>query len=197
LDEARALFQEALLIFERINDRRNIASLWVNLARTAYRQGDKECARQCLNLSLSLSRELEIRWTVSFALEIMGLLERELGHYDRATQLFMESLHLSLEQANQQGIANCFGALAGMAVLRNQPAQAACLFAAADKIRAEMGAKMGSDDQREYERYMAILHDQLDPATFEAAWSKGGAMTTEQIIEGFKEPGGGLNSGPD
>jgi predicted ATPase/class 3 adenylate cyclase len=193
LDEARALFQEALLIFERINDGRNIAGLWVNLARTAYRQGDKESARQYLDLSLSLSHGLEIRWTVSFALEIMGLLEREAGNYERATQLFMDSLHLSVKQANQQGIANCFGALAGMAVLRNQPAQAACLFAAAEKLRVEMGAKMGSADQEEYEHYLAILHDQLDPESFEAAWLKGSLMITEQIIEGLKESGVGSN----
>jgi hypothetical protein len=112
----------------------------------------------------------------------MGLLEREASNYDHATQLFLESLHLSAEQSNQQGIANCFGALAGLAVLLNQPAQAACLFAAAEKLRTAMGAKMGSNDQQEYERYLALLRDQMDPGEFEAAWSRGLKLTTEQTI---------------
>jgi tetratricopeptide (TPR) repeat protein len=190
LDEAKSLFQEAMLIFQKINDRRNFASLMVNLARTAYRQGNRDKAWHYLRKSRSICQELEIHWTKSFVLEIMGLLEREAGHYDRAMQLILESLHLSTQQANQQGIANCLGALAGMAALLNQPERAARLFAATEKLRMEMGAKMGRDDQREYERYLSMLRDQMDLGEFEAAWSEGSFMTTEEIIGDFKVFGG-------
>jgi predicted ATPase/class 3 adenylate cyclase len=197
LDEAKALFQEALLIFENLNDRRNIASLWVNLARTAYRQGDHENALDYLKESISLSRELNIRWTISYALEIRGLIEREAGRYELAIQFFLESLNLSAEQSNQQGIANCLGALAGIAALMKQPERGACLFSAAEVLRTEMGMKMGSHDQREYERYLSLLREQMDQGAFEASWVKGRSMTLTQIIDGLKESGINMNCDSD
>ncbi len=187
LEEAKGLFHEALDIFQKVGDRRNVAAIGVNLARTAYRQGDHNCARQFLNESLSLSRELETLWTVSFCLEILGLLERDGGNYSRALDYFKESLQLSVEQANQQGIANCLGALAGIAAQGNQFVRAAHLFAAAEKLRQTMGVKMGDVDLREYEGYLAILRDQLDNATFTAAWSEGSLMTMKQILEDLKD----------
>jgi hypothetical protein len=116
-------------------------------------------------------------------------LQRSQGNYDRASELFQESLNLSVEQANQQGIANCLGALAGLAAIAGQPIRAAHLFSAAEKLRQAMGARMGSDDQREYEHYLAMLRLQLDDAAFTAAWSEGCAMTTQQVIDEVNESG--------
>ncbi len=190
LQEAQEQLQAALAGFRKVNDRRNVAYTLANLARTVYRQGDRVGAIHFLDESLSIARELDIRWSLAFALEIMGLLQRSQGHYGHAWELFRESLHLSAEQANQQGIANCLGALAGLAALDRQSIRAAHLFAAADKLRQAMGViRMGSDDQREYEQYLAVLRRQLDEAAFTVAWSEGWAMTTEQAIEEASQSG--------
>jgi predicted ATPase/Tfp pilus assembly protein PilF len=188
LQAAQAQFQEALAGFRKVGDRRNVAYTLVNLARTVYRQGDHVGAIALLDESLSISRELDIRWSLALALEIMGLLPRDQGDYHRAAELFRASLHLSAEQANQQGVANCLGALAGLAAQAEHPVRAAHLFAAADRLRQEIGVKMGSDDQREYEYYLAVLRHQLDDTAFAAAWSEGWAMTTEQAIEQACQP---------
>jgi predicted ATPase/class 3 adenylate cyclase len=187
LAEARHKFQDALAIFSKINDRRNLAGTYVHLARTAYRQGDHEAATHFLEEGISISQKLGIRWTYGFALEIMGLLRRSEGNYEQALNLFQESLHLAVEQENQQGIANCLGALAGLAMMANQARRAARLFAASAKLRYEIGAKMSSYDQQEYEYYLTQVHEQLDHATFESEWSLGFIMTTEQIIEELEE----------
>ena len=157
-----------------------------NLARTAYRQGDLASAMGFLNESLTIARELETRWILGFVLEIKGLLERSNGNFGRALELFQESLQISMEQGNQQGIANCLGALGGLAAMTGQPKCAARWFAAADKLRQEMGARMGDDDQREYERCLNKLRDQLDEETFRTLWSGGYSMTTVEVIEDLK-----------
>jgi hypothetical protein len=113
----------------------------------------------------------------------MGLIQRSLGHLDQAGQLIRESLRLSAEQDNQQGILNCLGALAGLAAMTGQPIRAARLFAVADRLRETIGVRMGVDDRREYERYLDSLRDQLTQATFEAAWSEGNALSVEAAIE--------------
>jgi predicted ATPase/class 3 adenylate cyclase len=183
LEDARDEFQEALYTFQALNDCRDIASIYVNLARTAYRIGDHEIAIQYLNDGLELSRKLGTRWTHGFVLEIMGLLERSQGNFDRALVLFRESLRLSIEQDNQQGIANCFGALAGMAVLADQPVRATHYFAASARLRRQMEAKMSNHDRKEYEHYLTLVHKQLDHAQFEMEWSEGFSMSAEQIID--------------
>lgn len=138
---------------------------------------------QHLEEGKSISEQRNIRWTYALVLEIMGLLQRSTGNYQRALELFQESLHLAIEQENLQGIANCLGALAGLAVMADQSRRAARLFAAAAKLRREMGAQMTSNDQLEHEHYLDLVHDHLDHVTFEVEWSQGFSMTTEQIIE--------------
>ncbi len=181
--EARNKLQQALAIFKKIKDRRSITHTYINLARTAYRLGDQTAAMYFLNESLATSRELNTRWNMAFVLEIMGLLQRSLGNDEHALELFQESLRLSVEQENMQGIANCLGALAGLAVMGNQALRAVRLFASAARLRREMGAQMSNNDRAEYERYLTMVHEQLDHATFEAEWLEGFSMTTEQIIQ--------------
>ena len=191
-DGAARLFREAMAIFQKIGDRRSVASAWVNLARTAYRQGNPDCAMHYLNDSMSISYSLEIQWTISYALEIMGLLQRSLGRLERAQALFLESLQLSVKQDNQQGIANCLGALAGIAVQQQQPVQAARLFAHTDMIRQSVGAWMGKDDWEEYERRLAMARGQMDSAGFIAASEAGRTMTTEQILQEVQDWSGNI-----
>ena len=187
LKEAQAGFEQALKIFQKINDCRNIAGSYVNLARTAYRQGDHLSAQQFLEKSLSISRKKNTRWTLGFVLEIMGLLQRSEGNTERALALFRESLHLAIEQENQQGIANCLGALAGLAIVNDQAKRSTRLFAAAAKLRRDMGAKMSNNDHLEYEKYLTLVHEHLDHATFEAEWLEGFASTTEEIIADLQQ----------
>lgn len=185
---AQAHLQEALAVARQVQDRRNVAHTLVGLARTAYRQGQAAEARKYLQESLDLSRELDIRWSLAYSLEILGLLRRSEGQCREAFQLFEESLRLSAEQGNRQGIANCLGAMAGLAATARRPLRATRLFAAAEKAREAVGAKMGVEDRREYESYLERVREQLDDSAFMAAWSAGYAMTTEQAIEEALHP---------
>lgn len=183
LKTATELLQETLAAFQKIDDKRSIALTMINLARTAYRQGDYDTANHLLDQSLSIARELETRWILGFVLEIKGLIERRRENFRRASKLFQESLHISAEQDNLQGIANCFGGLAGLAVMANQPTLAARLFAAAEKLRVEMGVKMGKHDLLEYDQHLATLRDHLDEVTFNIIWSEGYSMATDRIVK--------------
>jgi tetratricopeptide (TPR) repeat protein len=190
--EAREHFQRALEIFRKIQDPRSVARLWVNLARVSYRQGDPESALRFLDESLSISRKLDTRWNLGYVLEILGLIERSKGNTARALTLFQESLNFSIEQENKQGIANCLGALAGLALMDQQHARATRLFAAADKLRWTMGAVMGQHDQEEYQGYLNKLQSQMETEAINAAWSEGHSATLEAVIEDLKEWSGSL-----
>jgi predicted ATPase/class 3 adenylate cyclase len=175
--------ESALAIFRKVNDPRSIAQTLVNLARSVYRLGDQGKALSYLQESLSLSREYDTRWSLAFSLEIMGLVRRSQGDLRAALDLFKESLQLSAEQANLQGIANCLGAIAGLASLNGKPAEATRLFSAAANLRTSMGVKMGLDDQREYEQYLAVLSQELDEAVFKQLMLEGCSISMEQAVE--------------
>jgi tetratricopeptide (TPR) repeat protein len=181
--EAGELIQEAIDIFVKVGDRRNVASAKVNLARTAYRLGEPDRANNLINESLAFSRELNIRWNLSLGLEILGLLERSQNKDNAALLLFQESLKLSYEQDNLQGIANCLGAIAGIAAVSGEAVVSATLFAAAQKIRDEIMAGMGSGDQAEYDGYLALTHQQLTDEEFKTAQVHGISLTIEQAVE--------------
>lgn len=183
LGQARQLFIEAIDLFEKVGDRRNTASARVNLARTLYRQGDHEAAHQIVDDGLAISRELNIRWTLSLGLEISGLLQRSQHNDEIALGLFQESLLISVEQDNRQGIANCLGAIAGLAAIGDQPFVATMLFAAAHNIRQEIGAGMGREDQGEYDYYLAVARQKLTEDEYKAAWACGSNMPLDQALE--------------
>jgi predicted ATPase/class 3 adenylate cyclase/Tfp pilus assembly protein PilF len=182
LEAAAAFLYEALDIFRRMDDGRSVAQTLVNLARTAYRRGDRAAAQKYLDESLALSRELDIRWSLAFTLEIMGLLKRSEGDYQAALSLFIESLDLAVEQSNQQGIANCLGAIAGLAVMAGQLVYATRLFAAAARLRETLGIKMGAGDRTEYEQYLAALHENMDEQLLAEAMQEGDAFTIPEAV---------------
>jgi hypothetical protein len=132
---------------------------------------------------LEVSRQLKVQWTLGLALEIMGLLQRSQGNYDGALARFQESLKISVNQDNRQGIADCLGAIAGLAALANRPFDAAYLFAASQKTREEIGARMGEGDQAEYTEYQTLMRQQLDDDEFNNAWTHGYSMPIDQAVE--------------
>jgi predicted ATPase/class 3 adenylate cyclase len=175
--------EDALAVFRKVDDGRSIAQALVNLARTVYRQGDLDTALKYLEESISLSRELDVRWSLAFSLEILGLVKRSSGDLPEALALLRESLQLSAEQENQQGIANSLGAMAGLAALNHQAANSARLFSAAANVRESMGVVMGVDDQREYERYLAVLRQELDEEQFNQLMLEGCSLNTQQAVD--------------
>jgi hypothetical protein len=64
----------------------------------------------------------------------------------------------------------------------NQPAIAVRLFAVTERLRDEIGNKMGEADRQEYEACLQLASSQLDEDTFGALWSDGAAMSVEQAI---------------
>jgi len=183
LVEAKEMLFESLNIFQEVNDPRSIALVLVNLARIAYHQGDYGCAKEFLDESLLIAQDLEILWTLSFIYEIMGLLEREKGNYDQALVYLNDSIKISIDQMNQQGIANCLGAFAGLAAALNESILAVRLFSAADKLRQLIGANMGVHDQHEYSHFCTQLRDKLDEKSLNSEWFESSKLPTEQIIQ--------------
>jgi hypothetical protein len=83
---------------------------------------------------------------------------------------------------DKDGITTCLEGFARVAAGRGYAIEAAHLYAAADKLRREIGNSLMAGEQADYDRAVATVRAQLDAATFEAAWAAGRAMTIETAI---------------
>jgi hypothetical protein len=72
-----------------------------------------------------------------------------------------------------------FAALAGA---QGDPKRAACLFGAAEALRAAIGAYMWPAERIECERNLRSAKVQLDEASWQASWQEGQRLSPEQAI---------------
>ena len=78
---------------------------------------------------------------------------------------------------------SCLADLGRVAGNMGQPARAARLFGAAEAMHEANGTRMEYADQIEHDRIVTAVREQLDDATFVAAWAEGRTMTLEQAVD--------------
>jgi tetratricopeptide (TPR) repeat protein len=146
------------------------------------RQGELEQAAKVYEENLGRLRQLGDAWTISWALGGRGEVARLQGDYELAGSLLRESLAMILERGYPVEIAFTLEALGHLAADQGRPARAARLWGAADALRDEVHSPLSPTYQRDYRPYFDEARAELGQATFEAAWAKGRAMTTEEAI---------------
>jgi non-specific serine/threonine protein kinase len=178
-DEVEALLPEP-------QDKRVRAHLLHFLGFAAQVEEDFEQMKVRLEEALVLLRELGDVRNIATHLSILGMVVL-IHHrdFERASKLFEEGLILQRELKYKSAIFFDLLGMAGVAALREQPSRAAKLFGASEALRKEIGLSLTSPSWKhyDYEGYLATARVGLDEAAFEAAWSEGQAMSTEEAIE--------------
>ena len=183
-DRALVFLEESLSLSRELGDRLSVAWSLTLLGDTLLRQGDLERAEVTLEESLTLSQEVvgDNRASASI-IYVLGQLARSRGNYERATELYKESIELAWEGRMKNGVSIRMEALGGVAVAQNQLERGARLLGAAEAIRQEIGASLIPYDRANHDRSVAALRTQLDEKTFAAAWTEGQKMSMEEAVE--------------
>src|SRR5262249_5078249 len=109
-------------------------------------------------------------------------LERQLGQYRPALELYRETIVGFRDVGQVGGVAHqleCFGFIA---LAQNQTERAAELFSAAHTLRARGNAPMLPDEQIYFDEQLNTLRAQIAPSAFESAWASGSALTMDDAI---------------
>jgi hypothetical protein len=118
-------------------------------------------------------------------------MERELGNYATALDIYRETI-VAFRDIGQTGAVahqlECFGFIA---LAHNQNERALQLFAAADALREKGGTPMTPDEQIYFDGQLKGLRDRMDNIQFDSIWSKGKSMTMEQAVRFALESGVG------
>jgi DNA-binding NarL/FixJ family response regulator len=72
---------------------------------------------------------------------------------------------------------------AALAGAQGQAERSAQLWGAAESLRDSLGIAFSPFERSYYEPYVSAAQDRLDEASWDAAWTEGRAMTSEQAVE--------------
>ena len=181
-DQADRIWAEALEVYEAQGDRWGVARALNNLGDLSVYRGDYAGAIARLQKSVDLFRALNSTLGESISLINLGRAALLLGEAHRAAGFFRESLNLKVALADREGIAWNLEGLAGVAGAEGRFERAARLFGAAESLRKAIGIPLPAPDLPMYERTVAQARLSADPARWEALWTEGTGMDTEQAL---------------
>ncbi len=178
-EEAEALLKGPL------EDRRAAAHLHLTVGMMGIVEMDHEEVMVRIEEALALFREVGDVRSCAQCLTIMGIAAVGRGDVGRAARVFEETLRLLRQLKDKIGTFYSLIGAAGVAVLQGRPARAARLFGACEALRKAIGhpAQPLERVNYDYEDFLATTRGALGEAAFEAAFSKGQAMSPEQAIE--------------
>ena len=177
-EEAEALLEEPL------EDQRAAAHLHLTVGMLAMLEHDHEQVRR-IEDALALFREAGDLRSCAQCLTIMGIAALSRGDAGDATRAYEEALQLLWQLKDRIGTFYSLIGAAGVAVLRGQPARAVRLFGAGEALRKAIGHPVQPLKQLnyDYEDFLTTTRGALGDTVFEAAFSEGQAMSSEQAIK--------------
>jgi predicted ATPase/DNA-binding CsgD family transcriptional regulator len=177
-----ALYEESLSLLEVVGDTWHRAEALYLSAYGCYAQGNYARARALGGESLALCRGLGDLWGSAVILHALGLFAFTQGDYATARTFYEESLNVSQTVGEKWVAALCLVGLGEVVAVEGNPARAACLWGAAEALRAELGAFIPHAEHVSYERSMSTVRAQLSEDVFSSAWAEGRTMSLEQVL---------------
>lgn len=185
-DRAVRLNEQALIINREFDSRFGAGLTLCNLADAVRAQGDLERARTLLEESLSSLRRqkypLRIAYALARTLARLGSIECELGEYERASELYVESLELERRFEFRYEAEACLEGLARVAAVRDRPERAARLLGASAALCEEVGISLSPMVQVDHEHAVDAARAALGEDAFATAWAAGFAMSPGEAI---------------
>jgi tetratricopeptide (TPR) repeat protein len=184
-----ALCQEGLALFREAGHKPGIMEALHYLGELGRQDGDYDLAQEAYEEYLALSREAGYRLGEAIALANLGTVAMYRGVPEQARALYAESLVLTRELGDKKYSAMHLAAIAGPVAAQGHPEAAARLLGASEALMEALDIDMPASDWSTLDRSVEAVREQLDEATFDAAWAEGRAMSLEQAVSYTLEVG--------
>jgi predicted ATPase len=181
-DAACSYLQAGLEIYQEIGDQANIAFMLATLADIDRIQGEYLHAGVLYEESLAIRRRMGDEFSITLLLANLGSIHLQEGNLLQATTLFEESLGSAKQTKNNVHVWVCLSGFVGLAMAKRRPEIAARLLGALDTTLTSIGAKVDPVYQVDHTRNLAAVREELDEATFTAAWATGQRMNLDEAV---------------
>jgi predicted ATPase/DNA-binding SARP family transcriptional activator len=178
---ARALLEEALKVFQKLNACLDIARTLGNLGRVCSAEGDHERALSLHRESVGLFRVYGEGHHLTLSINLMAEAYLDAGDFCRAATCLEESLAQSLVQESRVDQAHSLSCLRRLAVQQMCWVKAAVLLGAETALREAMKAPLSTRDAAEAEKHKERIHACLTAAEFHIAFKAGEAMSPSDV----------------
>lgn len=179
---ARSLCEEALHIVEGSDDTAGRSSAIHVLSVAVQMSGDLKTARDLMLQRMELARKRGALSVVSYEASNLSAVERQLGNRTRAKELAVEALEIEVRRSDKWTIPYTVNQLAAVAVETGDFARAATLLGAAERMVEDQGAEWPPDELPVFQAGRDAAAAALAGAEFQRAWSRGAAMSLDELI---------------
>jgi non-specific serine/threonine protein kinase len=183
---ARALLEESLAINRELEDPGGIARALHALAWAMFGEGNDKVARVLAEESLDIARKVGGQ-TLSAGLIVMATALLEEDDTEGAAGLCREVL--GMPNVIHTIVYSALVIVAFTECASGKWLRASVIWGYTERLRLDMGSPHSRRDQQRHERSVTSARAALgDDAAFDAAWRRGAAMTTEQVIKFVLRP---------
>jgi tetratricopeptide (TPR) repeat protein len=180
--EARRLAAEALAVSDAAGDEGGRSNALHLLGVGAQLAGDPLEARAGMTQRLALVRATDNQFLIASEAANLSMVERQLGELEAAEALAHEALEIESRTGDQFTTPFAISGLASIATERGEFERAAMLVGASESIMEAQGMAWPPDERPHYERLLIVLPDAMGVDVFEAARSRGRAMTLADAV---------------
>ena len=183
LQHTGARYDEIIDLWKVLDNKAGVAGALNNRAVVYARAGDYAAARELLNSSLALYREIGDKERRAIVEDLIGRAEMRLGNLQTAWELLRKSLDTHIELQERWNAAYTLAGLAEAAWRQGRPRYAARLLGAADGQYENIYGRLDSYDKVHYEQCEEALRRLLGEAAFTEMWDLGRALTPQQALD--------------
>ena len=186
---AAALLEEALPSVRATNRPRPLAVTLNLLGRALLGNGDVARALLLFAEALDLFEREESQTGVVWALLNLGLAERAAGNLAQAARHYRRCFQLNLQLERAGGMMAALEGLASIAAAEGHAKRAVTLLSAAQALRTRSGQVLSLYEVDIQQQSIATAKAALSAAEWHTAWSKGAALSPQQVAALVSETG--------
>jgi predicted ATPase/DNA-binding SARP family transcriptional activator/Tfp pilus assembly protein PilF len=176
--QARPLLEESLTLRRSLGEPRGVVTTLSNLGVIALLDGDLDRAAGVFAEQLALAQQAGLVLHTSWGLTGLGLAAAYQDDEARAAPLLRQGLRLAHDLGNRFTAAEC---LAGLAAVTADPAQAARLWGAVQRLHDDLGVTPPST-RALHQQQLAVLRETLGADALQAALAAGAVLPADQLI---------------
>jgi tetratricopeptide (TPR) repeat protein len=136
--EALPYLIEALSLYQQLDDKSGIGSMYNNIGLVYYDQGNYQEAKKCFDKGLAIYDFFEDKNKQAGILGNLGNTYMQLKKYSKAESLYTQVLHLKQAEGHKYGIAEALSNLGELNLIREKAAKALPYFLQSLQIRTSI-----------------------------------------------------------
>ena len=178
VDEAVRLLRQAVGATEGLADSDPGRSSALHVLGVAVQMsGDLEAAGEVMSARLSMGRSTGDEFVVRVESANLSMVERRLGHLERAEELALQALAIDARSGAGMSIAWTINSVAAVTAAKGDHERAATLNGMAAAMLERAGGEWPPDERQQYEETLATVTDVLPPGVLTTARARGAAMS--------------------